>query len=30
VHFYTLNRANLTRAVCRLMGIGVAAPAAAD
>lgn len=25
VHFYTLNRANLTRAVCRLMGVGVAA-----
>jgi methylenetetrahydrofolate reductase (NADPH) len=25
VHFYTLNRANLTRAVCRLMGIGVPA-----
>jgi methylenetetrahydrofolate reductase (NADPH) len=30
VHFYTLNRANLTRAVCRLMGVGAAAPAAAD
>ena len=30
VHFYTLNRANLTRAVCRLMGIGVATAAAAD
>jgi methylenetetrahydrofolate reductase (NADPH) len=25
VHFYTLNRANLTRAVCRLMRIGIAA-----
>jgi methylenetetrahydrofolate reductase (NADPH) len=25
VHFYTLNRANLTRAVCRLMRVGIAA-----
>ena len=25
VHFYTLNRANLTRAVCRLLRVGAAA-----
>ena len=27
VHFYTLNRANLTRAVCRLLRVGAAPPA---
>ncbi len=29
-HFYTLNRAELTAAICRILGIGTAAPPSAD
>ncbi|HEV2110076.1 MAG TPA: methylenetetrahydrofolate reductase, partial [Gammaproteobacteria bacterium] len=29
-HFYTLNRAELTRAICRLLGIRVTAPGKAS